>query len=54
VTEPFTGLAGRRVPVETTVRDVEAILDGRCDALGERELLMIGSLDELAAEPGRG
>ena len=34
-----------RVPIETTVGDVAAILDGRCDGRGERELFMIGSLD---------
>jgi F-type H+-transporting ATPase subunit beta len=51
VTEAFTGRPGRRVPVERTVADVEAILDGRCDGIDERRLFMIGSLDEL--EGGR-
>ncbi len=46
VTEGFTGHRGRRVPVERAVADVESILDGRCDAMEERELFMIGSLDE--------
>ena len=50
VTQSFTGQPGRRVPIETTLGDVAAILDGRCDARGERELFMIGSLDELAVE----
>lgn len=50
VTESFTGQLGRRVPIETAVSDVAAILDGRCDARGERELFMIGSLDELDKE----
>jgi len=44
VTEAFTGHAGERVPVRTTVSDVAAILDGRCDSLREDELFMIGSL----------
>jgi len=47
VTESFTGRPGARVPMQTTVEDVGAILDGRCDARGERELFMVGSLDEL-------
>ena len=54
VTESFTGQPGRRVPIETTVNDVAAILDGRCDRREERELFMIGSLDELETEPGGG
>jgi F-type H+-transporting ATPase subunit beta len=54
VTESFTGRPGRRVAAETTVRDVEAILDGRCDARREQELFMIGSLDDLEQEPPRG
>jgi F-type H+-transporting ATPase subunit beta len=54
VTESTTGRPGRRVPVATTVSDVAAILDGRCDGRGERELFMIGSLDDLEREPGRG
>ena len=54
VTESFTGQPGRRVPIETTVSDVAAILDGRYDGRAERELFMIGSLDELGEESGSG
>jgi F-type H+-transporting ATPase subunit beta len=54
VTESFTGNPGRRVPIETTVNDIAAILDGKCDARGERELFMIGSLDELEKEHSDG
>jgi F-type H+-transporting ATPase subunit beta len=54
VTESFTGRPGQRVPIEVTVNDVAAILDGRCDGRAERELFMIGSLDALEAEPGDG
>jgi F-type H+-transporting ATPase subunit beta len=50
VTESFTGQPGARVPVETTVADVAAILDGRCDGRREDELFMIGSLASLAPE----
>jgi F-type H+-transporting ATPase subunit beta len=54
VTESFTGQPGRSVPIETTVSDVAAILDGRYDGRTERELFMIGSLDELGEESGGG
>jgi len=54
VTESFTGQAGQRVPIETTVGDVGAILDGRCDERGERELFMIGSLADLEKKPADG
>jgi hypothetical protein len=36
------------------VGDVAAILEGRCDERGERELFMIGSLADLEKEPARG
>jgi F-type H+-transporting ATPase subunit beta len=54
VTESFTGQPGQRVPVETTVADVAAILDGRCDARREDELFMIGSLAALEEERRHG
>jgi len=50
VTESFTGQPGQRVPIDTTVADVEAILDGRCDSRAERDLFMIGSLADLGEE----
>jgi F-type H+-transporting ATPase subunit beta len=51
VTEAFTGREGRSVSIEETVGDVEAILDGRCDELGERQLFMIGALSDLDEKP---
>ena len=45
VTEQFTGRPGRRVPIERTVADVEAILEGRCDQMAEQALFMIGALE---------
>ena len=53
VTESFTGRVGRRVSVEEAVADVEAILDGRCDGLAERQLFMVGALSDLEQEPKR-
>ncbi|HVP30270.1 MAG TPA: F0F1 ATP synthase subunit beta [Myxococcota bacterium] len=54
VTQAFTGRPGRRVPVERTVADVEAILDGRCDGIDERRLFMIGTLEELEPKVDHG
>lgn len=54
VTESFTGRAGARVPIATTVEDVAAILDGRMDARREDELFMIGSLAALERRSGDG
>jgi F-type H+-transporting ATPase subunit beta len=49
VTEAFTGLAGRSVPVEQTIAGCAAILDGRCDGWDERSLYMVGDLQEAQA-----
>jgi F-type H+-transporting ATPase subunit beta len=46
VTESFTGVKGERVSVTSTVEGTAAILDGRCDAVPEERLFMIGSLAE--------
>ena len=42
VTESFTGLKGRHVPLEDTIAGCEAILDGKFDAVDEAKLYMIG------------
>ncbi len=47
VTESFTGITGRRVPMTETVDGVAAIVEGRHDALPEDKLFMIGSLAEV-------
>ncbi len=49
VAESFTGMPGRSVSIAETIDGVEAILDGRCDAVPEERLFMIGSLDEIEA-----
>ncbi|MGD8605744.1 MAG: F0F1 ATP synthase subunit beta [Myxococcales bacterium] len=46
VTESFTGLPGRRVSMADTVEGTAAIVEGRCDALPEDDLFMIGALSE--------
>jgi F0F1-type ATP synthase beta subunit len=42
----FTGVPGKRVPVQETVAGVADILEGRCDQVPEDDLFMIGSLPE--------
>jgi F-type H+-transporting ATPase subunit beta len=47
VTEAFTGRPGRHVSRADTVVGCQAILDGRCDAIDENVLYMVGTLDEV-------
>jgi F-type H+-transporting ATPase subunit beta len=47
VTETFTGVKGRRVPVGETVEGAAAIVEGRCDQVPEDDLFMIGGLSEV-------
>ena len=47
VTEAFTGIEGRHVPLEDTLAGCEAILAGKQDGVDESRLYMIGSLNEV-------
>lgn len=47
VAESFSGTKGKRVSPERAVEGAAAILDGRCDALGEDALFNIGAIDEV-------
>lgn len=47
VTQGVTGVPGRRVARDDTVEGVAAILDGRCDALPEEKLFLVGALSEV-------
>ena len=49
VTEAFTGVAGRSVPVADTLAGCRAILAGECDDWQESALYMVGTLDEARA-----
>jgi F-type H+-transporting ATPase subunit beta len=51
VTEVFTGLKGRYMKVEDTVRGFREILDGKHDDLPEQAFYMVGSIEE-AREKG--
>jgi F-type H+/Na+-transporting ATPase subunit beta len=46
VTEAFTGIPGRSVPLAKTLAGCRAILDGDCDNLDESALYMIGTVEE--------
>jgi len=46
VSEPFTGLSGRYVPLEETLRGFREIVEGRCDGLPEQAFYMVGTIDE--------
>jgi F-type H+-transporting ATPase subunit beta len=46
VSEPFTGLPGRYVPLAETLRGFREILEGRHDDLPEQAFYMVGDIDE--------
>ena len=49
VAEGFTGLSGRFVHLEDTIKGFEAILGGDCDSLPEQAFLMAGTSEEVYA-----
>jgi F-type H+-transporting ATPase subunit beta len=46
VAEKFTGLAGKYVTIEETVRSFREILDGKHDDLPEQAFFMVGNIEE--------
>ena len=54
VAENFTGLPGKYVPLEETIRGFEAILGGECDDIPEQAFLMCGTIDEVLAKRENG
>ncbi len=46
VSEPFTGMKGKYVPLEETLRSTKAILNGEYDHLPEQAFYMIGVIEE--------
>ena len=56
VAEGFTGIKGKFVKIEDTVKGFEAILGGDCDSIPEQCFMMAGGIDEVfanAAESGK-
>ena len=50
VAENFTGLEGKYVKLEDTIRGFEIILGGECDDIPEQAFLMCGSIDDVLAK----
>ena len=50
VAENFTGMAGKYVPLEETIRGFEVILGGECDNIPEQAFLMCGTIDDVLAK----
>jgi len=46
VAEVFTGMAGKYVPVEETVKGFREIVEGHCDDLPEPAFYMVGTIEE--------
>ena len=49
VSEPFTNMPGRFVPLDETLRGFQEILDGQHDDLPEQAFYMVGTIDEAVA-----
>ena len=47
VAERFTGIDGRYVPLNETVRGFREILDGKCDDLPEQAFMMAGTIEDV-------
>ncbi|MEW6030660.1 MAG: F0F1 ATP synthase subunit beta [Chloroflexota bacterium] len=47
VAERFTGIPGRYVPLNETVRGFREILDGKCDDLPEQAFMMAGTIEDV-------
>ena len=50
VAEQFTGIKGKYVPLEETLRSFKEILEGKHDAVPEQAFYMVGSIDEVIAK----
>jgi F-type H+-transporting ATPase subunit beta len=50
VATQFTGIEGKYVPVEESIRGFKEILEGKHDEVPERAFFMKGSIDEVVAE----
>lgn len=47
VASSYTGKEGKYVPLEKTIEGCNAILDGKCDDIGENEFFFIGDLSDI-------
>ena len=54
VSEKFTGITGKYVPVSETVRGFKEIIEGKHDDLPESAFLFVGTIDEAVAKAKEG
>ncbi len=47
VAEQFTGMKGKYVPIEETIRSFKEILEGKHDAVPEQAFYMVGNIEEV-------
>ncbi len=50
VAEVFTGISGKFVQIEDTVRSFKEVVEGKHDALPEAAFYMVGGIDEVIAK----
>ena len=50
VAEAFTGMTGKQLPLEDTIRSFEELLTGEYDTLPEGAFMYVGSIDEVKAK----
>ena len=50
VAESFTGMPGKFVHIEDTIKGFEAILGGDCDSIPDQDFLMAGSIEDVYAK----
>ena len=53
VAENFTGISGKYVPVQETIRGFKAILDGEMDEYPENAFFNVGTIDEVKEKAER-
>ena len=46
VAQQFTGMEGKYVPIEETIRGFQEIIDGKHDDLPEQAFYMVGTIEE--------
>ena len=50
VAEAFTGMSGKYVKLEDTIRSFKEIIEGKYDHLPEQAFYMVGSIEEVVAK----
>ena len=54
VAEQFTGMEGKYVPIQETIRGFREIIEGKHDDLPESAFLFVGTIDEAVAKAKKG